>query len=340
MYFYYFVLFSFPIFPSLFSHFLFVLIHPLLPLFSIFSLPPPSLTLTHSQVLPFFHFIFAVRELPPYYHLLFYIIYYYYSLLFSPFKKHLKKKVTKNRETCIQAGPFSILSYSTRARFSPSLGRATPPSSSQLSSAAQSTCKKKKKNPPSKRLVPLFFIFIFAVIILFTVVECFESICAFHRITRLPTCLSAVYISVVVSFTCIARSSSQDASDQSFFFCLWLGRLTGFFDCTSFSSFIFSLWFPSQVKQDGALFISRHKQLAIKGFELTKPFVRSLPFTYTMYPSHGPPMPPPQKPETFMLSNEAQQSLPHDAQVALQQVDNRTISWRKPASTDDQLTIR
>jgi transcription factor STE12 len=33
-------------------------------------------------------------------------------------------------------------------------------------------------------------------------------------------------------------------------------------------------------------------------------------------------MAPPQKPETFMLSTEAQQSLPHDAQVALQQVDN------------------
>ncbi|KAL2013548.1 hypothetical protein VTN00DRAFT_1073 [Thermoascus crustaceus] len=33
-------------------------------------------------------------------------------------------------------------------------------------------------------------------------------------------------------------------------------------------------------------------------------------------------MAPPQKPETFMLSSEAQQSLPHDAQVALQQVDN------------------
>lgn len=42
-----------------------------------------------------------------------------------------------------------------------------------------------------------------------------------------------------------------------------------------------------------------------------------------MYP-HGAPMPPPQKPETFMLSNEAQQSLPQDVQVALQQVDNRT----------------
>jgi transcription factor STE12 len=33
-----------------------------------------------------------------------------------------------------------------------------------------------------------------------------------------------------------------------------------------------------------------------------------------------------QKPETFMLSTEAQQSLPHDAQVALQQVDNREYS--------------
>lgn len=41
-----------------------------------------------------------------------------------------------------------------------------------------------------------------------------------------------------------------------------------------------------------------------------------------MYPQPGPPMPPPQKPETFMLSTEAQKSLPHDAQVALQQVDN------------------
>lgn len=41
-----------------------------------------------------------------------------------------------------------------------------------------------------------------------------------------------------------------------------------------------------------------------------------------MYPQHGAPMAPPQKPETFMLSTEAQQSLPQDAQVALQQVDN------------------
>ncbi|KAI9829649.1 MAG: homeodomain transcription factor ste12, partial [Phylliscum demangeonii] len=42
-----------------------------------------------------------------------------------------------------------------------------------------------------------------------------------------------------------------------------------------------------------------------------------------MYAQHAAAaMPPPQKPETFMLSNEAQQSLPQDAQVALQQVDN------------------
>ncbi|KAH6998633.1 STE12-like protein [Ilyonectria sp. MPI-CAGE-AT-0026] len=39
-----------------------------------------------------------------------------------------------------------------------------------------------------------------------------------------------------------------------------------------------------------------------------------------MYPQH--PGMAPQKPETFMLSTEAQQALPHDAQVALQQVDN------------------
>lgn len=42
-----------------------------------------------------------------------------------------------------------------------------------------------------------------------------------------------------------------------------------------------------------------------------------------MYPQHGA-VAPSQKPETFMLSSEAQQSLPHDAQVALQQVDNCT----------------
>ena len=44
-----------------------------------------------------------------------------------------------------------------------------------------------------------------------------------------------------------------------------------------------------------------------------------------MYPQHGAAVAP-QKPETFMLSTEAQQSLPQDAQVALQQVDNRTLS--------------
>ncbi|TAQ83043.1 hypothetical protein B7494_g8633 [Chlorociboria aeruginascens] len=38
-------------------------------------------------------------------------------------------------------------------------------------------------------------------------------------------------------------------------------------------------------------------------------------------------MAPPQKPETFMLSSEAQQSLPQDAQVALQQVDNPPVDW-------------
>ena len=41
-----------------------------------------------------------------------------------------------------------------------------------------------------------------------------------------------------------------------------------------------------------------------------------------MYSQNHAAMAPPQKPETFMLSNEAQQSLPQDAQVALQQVDN------------------
>ncbi|KAK2773322.1 Transcription factor steA 2 [Colletotrichum kahawae] len=41
-----------------------------------------------------------------------------------------------------------------------------------------------------------------------------------------------------------------------------------------------------------------------------------------MYSQHAAAGMAPQKPETFMLSTEAQQALPHDAQVALQQVDN------------------
>jgi hypothetical protein len=49
-------------------------------------------------------------------------------------------------------------------------------------------------------------------------------------------------------------------------------------------------------------------------------------------------MAPPQKPETFMLSSEAQQSLPQDAQVALQQVDNRKPSYHKQYQ-DATLTI-
>ena len=43
----------------------------------------------------------------------------------------------------------------------------------------------------------------------------------------------------------------------------------------------------------------------------------------SMYSQNSAAMAPPQKPETFMLSDAAQQSLPQDAQVALQQVDNR-----------------
>jgi GDP-D-mannose dehydratase len=45
-------------------------------------------------------------------------------------------------------------------------------------------------------------------------------------------------------------------------------------------------------------------------------------FTHIMY-SQSASMASQQKPETFMLSTEAQRALPHDAQVALQQVDNR-----------------
>jgi hypothetical protein len=50
-----------------------------------------------------------------------------------------------------------------------------------------------------------------------------------------------------------------------------------------------------------------------------------------MYPNNQhPSMPPPQQrsvaPETFLLAEDAQQSLPADSVVALQQVDNRTSS--------------
>jgi hypothetical protein len=50
-----------------------------------------------------------------------------------------------------------------------------------------------------------------------------------------------------------------------------------------------------------------------------------------MYPNpHHAQMPPPQArsvaPETFLLDQDAQQSLPPDSVVALQQVDNRTCT--------------
>jgi hypothetical protein len=44
-----------------------------------------------------------------------------------------------------------------------------------------------------------------------------------------------------------------------------------------------------------------------------------------------------QKPETFMLSTEAQQSLPQDAQVALQQVDNRECLASDVNSEDNSM---
>jgi transcription factor STE12 len=62
----------------------------------------------------------------------------------------------------------------------------------------------------------------------------------------------------------------------------------------------------------------------------------------SMYPQQGAAMAPPQKPETFMLSNEAQQSLPQDAQVALQQVDNREyliLSRRHQGGRSRTLTL-
>lgn len=49
-------------------------------------------------------------------------------------------------------------------------------------------------------------------------------------------------------------------------------------------------------------------------------------------------MAPPQKPETFMLSDSAQQNLPQDAQVALQQVDNRELL--RPPTPDQCPSVR
>ena len=69
---------------------------------------------------------------------------------------------------------------------------------------------------------------------------------------------------------------------------------------------------------------------------MEKPLVLEQPFTISlkrnMYSqNNNNSMAPPQKPETFMLSSEAQQSLPHDAQVALNQVDNRMSCYRPPS---------
>nr|BAJ23071.1 Ste12-like transcription factor [Colletotrichum higginsianum] len=55
-----------------------------------------------------------------------------------------------------------------------------------------------------------------------------------------------------------------------------------------------------------------------------------------MYSQHAAAGMAPQKPETFMLSTEAQQALPHDAQVALQQVDNRNEYFLISAPVDWQ----
>jgi transcription factor STE12 len=57
----------------------------------------------------------------------------------------------------------------------------------------------------------------------------------------------------------------------------------------------------------------------------------------SMYPNpHHAQMPPPQArsvaPETFLLDQDAQQSLPPDSIVALQQVDNRTCITMAPVS--------
>lgn len=70
-------------------------------------------------------------------------------------------------------------------------------------------------------------------------------------------------------------------------------------------------------------------------------YLYSALFTDKMYPQPGAPIPmaPPQKPETFMLSTEAQRSLPHDAQVALQQVDNRmSLGYLYPPHQSNVLT--
>lgn len=55
----------------------------------------------------------------------------------------------------------------------------------------------------------------------------------------------------------------------------------------------------------------------------------------SMYSNPHATMPPPQSrsvaPETFLLDQDAQQSLPPDSIVALQQVDNRTSPYKFPS---------
>lgn len=109
------------IFPSLFSlFFLPLLIHPLLPPPSILFPLPHSHSIHHHPLTgapPFLSFHFRrARITSPYYH---FIVLYYLSIIIAIFFFTLKniKKPHPKIETCIQAGPFSILSF-TRSLFS------------------------------------------------------------------------------------------------------------------------------------------------------------------------------------------------------------------------------
>lgn len=147
--------------PSLFSIFS-LLIHPLLP-------PPPSilfLSLPHSHSthhpptyrcsLSFVSFS-PCENYPPYYH--FIVLYYYLLLLPSSFlhKKILKNHIQKQRELAYRQGPFQF-SLFTRARYSPSLGRATLLLQSAQLSSSEHLLKKTPLKEAGSSVHLIFFI--------------------------------------------------------------------------------------------------------------------------------------------------------------------------------------
>lgn len=202
--FYFSLPFFFPFFPflsTLFSH---------LPLF-LFPLPHSHTILHHPLTgAPFLSFHFRRARIdPPYYH---FIVLYYLSTIIAFFftLKNIKKTTSKNRD--LHTGRALFNSLFTRARYSPSLGRATL-SSSQLSSAAQSTCQKISLERGwflcSYHLHPSSLLLSSASI----------ASARFHHIARLPLVWALSIYRWLLSFTSVARALLvKTLAINSFFF--------------------------------------------------------------------------------------------------------------------------